>query len=235
MTAVATYCRMLGDDALIMSHRLQQWVTRAPELEDEMAIANIALDLLGQARLLLSQAGDEDALAFRRPAAAFGNVLLAERRDADFAELTARLFAFATWRLELLDALRDLAQLGEIAARALPEVSYHRGYAARWVIRLGDGTDESHRRMQSAVDAVWPLIPELFAVHDVEQGLGVDPAALRTRVEAVLTEVLARATLTAPALPPPAVAGRAGRHTPALDEILDELQSTARELPGGVW
>src|SRR5580692_10311854 len=154
--ALAAYCLMLGDDALIYSHRLQQWATRAPELEEETALANIALDLLGQARMLLARAGradgsgrDEDELAFFRDEGEFRNVRLVERADADFAELTGRLLVFSTWRLALLGALtasRDPV-LAAIAAKGVKELAYHRDYAARWVARLGDGTDVSRAKM----------------------------------------------------------------------------------------
>lgn len=247
---LAAYCLMLGDDALILSHRLQQWVTRAPELEDELAIANIALDLLGQARLLLTRAGevegvgrDEDALAYQRDAGDFRNVRLAERPDADFAQLVARLLVFATWRLALLDRLSGSADpvLAAIATKGVKEVTYHREYAAQWVVRLGDGTDLSHRRMQDAMDAVWPLTRELFHPHAIElrlTGVAVDPALLRPEFDAVLTQVLSAATLAAPALPPGDLAtggGRDGVHGPELDAVLAELQGTARSMPGGVW
>jgi ring-1,2-phenylacetyl-CoA epoxidase subunit PaaC len=274
---LSAYCLMLGDDALVMSHRLQQWVTRAPELEDELAIANIALDLLGQARLLLSRAGevedagrDEDAIAYLRDADAFRNVRLAERTDDDFAHLVARLLAFAAWRLALLDRLsasRDPA-LAAIGAKGVKEVTYHREYAAQWVVRLGDGTEKSHRRMQAAIDAVWPLIGELFHPHAVEltladAGVAVDPSTLRAEFDDVMTQVLTAATLQ-PATPVAAdpgasnaagvasvvsgaaealgqtsaasgPGGRDGVHTPALTEILAEMQALARSMPGGVW
>ena len=204
---LAAYCLMLGDDALILSHRLQQWVTRAPELEDEMAIANIALDLLGQARLLLTRAGeaegagrDEDDLAYLREPADFRHVRLAEVRDDDFGHLIARLLVFATWRLALLDRLsasRDPV-LAAIAAKGVKEVTYHREYAAGWAVRLGDGTPLSRERMQAGLDAVWPLIDELFEPHPIERrltGVAVDPASLRPEFDAVLAQVLAAATL----------------------------------------
>src|SRR3954451_15052337 len=210
--ALVTYCLMLGDDALVMSHRLQQWVTRAPELEDELAIANIGLDLLGQARLLLTRAGeaegagrDEDALAYLRGPAEFRNVRLAERADDDFAHLMARLLVFATWRLALLDRLTSSRDpvLAAIGAKGVKEVTYHREYAAQWVVRLGDGTDLSHDRMQAAIDAMWPLLDELFRPHEVERqlaaaGVAVDPATLRGEFHAVLAQVLEAATLTVP-------------------------------------
>jgi ring-1,2-phenylacetyl-CoA epoxidase subunit PaaC len=247
---LAEYCVMLGDDALIMSQRLQQWVTRAPELEDEVAIANIALDLLGQARLLLTRAGeaegqggdgapgrDEDALAYLRDAGEFRNVQLAERADADFAHLVARLLVFATWRLALLDRLAGTPDpvLAAIGAKGVKEVTYHREYAAGWVVRLGDGTDLSHRRMQDAIDAVWPLTAELFRGYEVERRMGVDPAGLRAEFDAVLAQVLAAATLREPAAEDAGGRGREGVHTGAMTDILGEMQSLARSLPGGVW
>jgi ring-1,2-phenylacetyl-CoA epoxidase subunit PaaC len=245
---LAAYCLMLGDDALIMSHRLQQWVTRAPELEDELAVANIGLDLLGQARLLLTRAGeaedagrDEDALAYLRDPHEFRNVLLAERSDPDFAHLMARLLVFATWRLALLDRLAASGDpvLAAIGAKGVKEVTYHREYAAQWVVRLGDGTPLSHERMQAAVDAVYPLLGELFEPHEVERrlaGIAVDPAALRDEFDTVMAEVMTAATLRLPGAP--AVEGGAGRdgvHTAALGEILAEMQELARALPDGVW
>ncbi|WP_211193055.1 1,2-phenylacetyl-CoA epoxidase subunit PaaC [Actinoplanes sp. TBRC 11911] len=247
---LAAYCLMLGDDALIMSHRLQQWVTRAPELEDELAVANIGLDLLGQARLLLTRAGeaegsgrDEDTLAYLRDPHEFRNVLLAERSDDDFAHLVARLLVFATWRLALLDRLAASGDpvLAAIGAKGVKEVTYHREYAAQWVVRLGDGTPVSHERVQAAVDAVYPLVGELFETHEVERrlagrGIAVEPASLRAEFDAVMAEVVAAATLrlrAATAVEPGR--GRDGMHTAALGEILGEMQELARAIPDGAW
>jgi len=247
---LTAYCLMLGDDALVMSHRLQQWVTRAPELEDELAIANIGLDLLGQARLLLTRAGevegadrDEDALAYLRDPHEFRNVLLTERSDDDFAHLVARLLVFATWRLALLDRLAgsDDPVLAAVGAKGVKELTYHREYAARWVVRLGDGTEVSHERVQAALDAVYPLIDELFATHEIEarlaaSGIAVDPATLRPEFEAVMAEVAKAATLRVPAaVDAQAGRGRDGVHTPAMEDILGEMQELARALPGGAW
>jgi ring-1,2-phenylacetyl-CoA epoxidase subunit PaaC len=253
--ALADYCLMLGDDALIYSHRLQQWVTRAPELEEETALANIALDLLGQARMLLTRAGqaegsaggrgrDEDQLAFFRDEGEYRNVRLAEREDADFAELVARLLVFSAWRLALLRQLASAADpvLAAIAGKGAKELAYHRDYAAGWVIRLGDGTDFSHARMQAGLDAVWPLTGELFTPHPVEAALpavAADVAALRAEFDAAVDPVLAEATLRKPQARPLArVAGRAGRdgvHTEAMGYILAELQSIARAHPDATW
>ena len=226
-------CLALGDDALIYSHRLQQWVTRAPELEEETALANIALDLLGQARLLLTRAAqaegnsrDEDQLAFFRDEREFRNVRLVERADADFAELAARLLVFSAWRLAVMRGLtqdRDPV-LAAIAAKAVTELTYHRDYAAAWVIRLGDGTDYSHAKAQSALDTLWPLAAEL---------------GLAGEADAYLAGVFAEATLRRPDAPPLApVAGKTGRdgsHTEAMGYILAELQSVARANPEATW
>ncbi|HEY0636484.1 MAG TPA: 1,2-phenylacetyl-CoA epoxidase subunit PaaC [Pseudonocardiaceae bacterium] len=250
---LAAYCLMLGDDALVMSHRLQEWTTRLPELEDEVAVANIALDLLGQARLLLARAGHadgsgrtEDDLALRRDEHEFRNVRLVELPNGDFAHTVARLLLFATWRLALLARLADSADpvLAAIAAKGVKEVTYHRDYAARWVLRLGDGTDVSRERMLAGLDAVWPYLDELFEPHELElrmaaAGVGTDPAAVRGECDDVLGEVLRAATLERPAVPARAgVAGRLGRHgvhTEAMGYLLAELQSVARAHPEAVW
>ena len=255
--ALATYCLMLGDDALIYSHRLQQWMTRLPELEEETALANIALDLLGQARMLLARAGQaesalrpdgqgrrEDQLAFFRAENEFRNVRLVEGLDADFAELTGRLLVFSAWRLALFGQLagsRDPV-LAAIAAKGVKELTYHRDYAAQWVIRLGDGTQLSHDKMQAALGVIWPLVDELFRANAVVArlpGVAADPERLRAEVDAVLDTVLATATLDRPAGAPMApVAGKTGRdgvHTEALGYVLAELQSVARAHPDATW
>ena len=239
--ALVRFCLALGDDALIYSHRLQQWVARLPELEEETAVANIALDLLGQARLLLSRAGGiagrtEDQLAFFREEKEFRNVRLAEHADRDFAELVVRLLMFSTWRLALFESLSSAPDpvLAAIAAKGVNELAYHRDYAASWVVRLGDGTDLSHAKTQAALDTLWPMMGELFYS---------DPDALATvdrgAFEAILDTVLAAAGLDRPAAPPLApVGGRAGRdgvHTEAMGYILAELQSVARAHPDATW
>jgi len=249
--ALATYGLMLGDDALIYSHRLQQWMTRLPELEEETAVANIALDLLGQARLLLARAGlaegagrQEDRLAFFREENEFRNVRLVEALDADFAELTGRLLVFSAWRLALFGQLATARDpvLAAIAAKGVNELSYHRDYAAQWVIRLGDGTRLSHDKMQAALGVIWPLVDELFRADDVVAalpGVAADPRELRAEVDAVLDTVLATATLDRPEAAPMAqVAGKSGRdgvHTEAFGYVLAELQSLARAHPDATW
>ncbi len=250
---LAAYCLMLGDDALVMSHRLQQWLARAPELEEDTALANIALDLLGQARLLLARAGTadgsrrtEDDFAFGRTEREFRNVRLTEVTDTDFAGLIARLVVFSTWRLALLAQLRSSADpvLAAVAAQGVKEVTYHREYAAQWLIRLGDGTDYSRERMQAGLAAVAPLVPELFEPSAIERrlvtaGVAVDPAGLRAEFDAVVRYTLDEAGLDWPdASGPAGVSGQAGRdgaHTEAMGYLLAELQSVARSLPGATW
>jgi len=244
--ALARCCLALGDDALIYSHRLQQWVTRMPELEEETAIANIALDLLGQARMLLARAGailgqTEDQLAFFRAEKDFRNVRLAEHDDRDFAELVGRLFIFSAWRLALFQELSTAPDpvLAAIAAKGVHELTYHRDYAARWVIRLGDGTDLSRDRMQRALGSLWPLAGELLRpdpdASEVTGGASTSPAAFG----AVIDMVLAAAGLDRPdAVPLAPVSGHTGRdgvHTEAMGYILAELQSVARAYPDATW
>ncbi len=248
---LAQYCLMLGDDALICAQRLSEWVSNAPELEEEVALANTALDLLGQARVLLARAAhlgagaDEDALAYLRTEAEFRNVALAEiDDDLDFARAVARQLVFSTWRLALLSRLvtsRDPV-LAAVAGKGVKEVAYHRDHAAQWTVRLGDGTAVSHARMQAALDAVWPYVEELFRTSEVEArlpGVAADPADTRAEVDAVLDEVIAAATLTRPTRPGAGTigghGGRQGVHTEALGHVLAEMQSLARRHPGATW
>ncbi|MGY1683532.1 1,2-phenylacetyl-CoA epoxidase subunit PaaC [Geodermatophilus sp. SYSU D01176] len=257
---LGAYCLMLGDDALVLAQRLTQWVTSAPELEEEVAIGNIGLDLLGQARLLLARAGsvgvlgrsrdlatgtipDEDALAYFRDADEFRHTALVEAPNGDFARTMVRLLVAASVRLAVFARLRDSRDpvLAAIAAKGVKELTYHRDHAARWVLRLGDGTAESHRRAQDGVEVVWPLLADLFTATDVETrlaaaGVAVDPADVRAEVRDVLTRVLERATLAVPGWPadaPPR--GRLGQHGPELAELLDTLQGLARQHPAATW
>src|SRR3954447_13868326 len=254
------YCLMLGDDALVLAQRLTEWIPAAPELEEEVAIGNVALDLLGQARLLLARAGsvgvlgrsrslatesipDEDALAYFRDPDEFRSTALVAAPNGDFAQTIVRLLVASTVRLAVFARLRESRDpvLAALAAKGVHELSYHRDHAARWVLRLGDGTAESSRRAQDAVGTVWPLLAELFTPTDVElrlaaTGVAVDPAATRDEVTGVLTEVLERATLRMPAWPadaPPR--GRSGEHGPELAELLAGLQGLAREHPAATW
>ncbi|MFL6095350.1 MAG: 1,2-phenylacetyl-CoA epoxidase subunit PaaC, partial [Blastococcus sp.] len=240
--------------------RLTQWITAAPELEEEVAIGNVALDLLGQARLLLARAGsvgvlgrsrslatasipDEDALAYFRDPDEFRSTALVAAPNGDFARTIVRLLVASTVRLAVFGRLQESRDpvLAAIAGKGVYELAYHRDHAARWLLRLGDGTEESHRRAQAGADAVWPLMAELFSATDVERrltqdGIAVDPSSVRDEVRDVLTEVLERATLTVPPWPdgaPPR--GRLGKHGPELAELLGPLQSLAREHPAATW
>ncbi len=258
---LAAYCLMLADDALIASQRLSGWATHAPELEEEVALANIALDLLGQARTLLARAGhlgaaepfrtagahdDEDVLAYFRDDRFFRNVLLAEMDLGDFAQTMAWMLVFSSWRLALMTRLRSSADpvLAAVAAKAVSELAYQREYAAGWVVRLGDGTELSHVRMQAGLDAVWPFTEELFLAHPVEtrlteSGVAADPASLRADVDADLDQALPVATLTRPERPAVGlVGGRGGRdgvHTEAMGPVLAVMQSLARAHPEATW
>lgn len=231
--ALAASCLALGDDALVLAQRLAEWVTRAPELEEEVALANIGLDLLGQARLLYSRAGQtdgtgrtEDAYAYFRDAAEFRNVRLAELPNGDFAFSVLRLLVFASWRLAHFTGLTTAPDpvLAAIAAKGVKELTYHRQYAAEWVVRLGDGTEESHARMLTALEAQAPYWEELFAAHDV-----------RDAVLADLHQVLDAAGLPMPAVTPLPGQGREGGHTGHLAPLLAELQSVARAHPEATW
>ncbi len=261
--ALATYCLMLGDDALVMSHRLSEWTSNAPDLEEDIALANTALDLLGQARLLLARAAAadasvvptlpegspvpaEDALAFFREAGEFRNVRLVEVPNGDFAHTMVRLLLFATTRLALLARLVDSRDpvLSAIAAKGVKELTYHRDYAGRWFLTLARGTDESRRRLVAALEELWPLYPELLATHPVETavaaaGVGVEPTTVAAEVDVVLEQVLAVSGVDRPGRPGLAgVRGRTGRdglHTEALSRMLAEMQVVARAHPTGLW
>lgn len=227
----------LGDDALVLSHRLGEWAGHAPVLEEEVALANIALDLLGQARLLLSLAGDEDELAYLREERAFRNVQLVEQPNGDFAHTIARQLYFSVHQYGLYEQLAAGAgEFAGIAAKAVKEVAYHRDHAEQWTLRLGDGTAESHDRMQRAVDALWRFTGELF---QPVEGVEVDWTTLRSDWLASVTAVLERATLTVPAGPQSgawtAGAGRQGIHTEPFGLMIAEMQHLHRSHPGASW
>ncbi len=230
-----------ADDALILGHRLSEWTGRAPMLEEELALANIALDLIGQARALYEYAGTltghtEDQLAYLRDAPAWRNCLIVELPNGDFAFSIARLllvsaFADPFWR----EATKSTdAMIAAIAAKAEKETAYHLRHAAEWLIRLGDGTEESHRRAQAALDEIWPYTGELFT-SPADADIDLDPASLRDTWNATVDAILARATLTRPRDGWMQSGGRSGRHTEHLGHLLAEMQFLQRSYPGAPW
>jgi ring-1,2-phenylacetyl-CoA epoxidase subunit PaaC len=241
-------CR-LGDSTLILGHRVSEWCGHAPVLEEDIALANMALDLIGQTQMWLGYAAevegagrDADRLAFRRDAWDFRNLLLVERPNRDFGHTLMRQFLFDAWHLPLLKAAEGSTdpRIAEIAAKAGKEVAYHLERSADLVIRLGDGTDESHRRMQDALDRLWPYAGEMFAADDIDrrlaaEGLLPDPAALRPAWEAVVDEVLGEATLTRPSGSFAHTGGRQGRHTEHLGHLLATMQWLQRAYPDATW
>jgi ring-1,2-phenylacetyl-CoA epoxidase subunit PaaC len=244
-TSLFGYTLALADDALVSAQRMGWWISRAPELEEDVALANIGLDQLGQARLLLGYAGElegegrtEDDLAYLRDDREFRNVQLVERPMTDFGVAMARLLVLATYQLHLYRSLTvsDDARLAAVAAKAVKEVTYHVDHASRWVLRLGDGTDESHRRMQAALDAEWPFVDELFTpCHPSLGGRVTDPSALREPTLTDVSRVIAQATLTVPAVSPALGGGREGLHTEHLGFLLAEMQHLHRSHPGATW
>ncbi len=249
MQASFPYVLQLGDNALILSHRLGEWCGHGPVLEQDIALTNIALDLLGQARLLLSYAGEiegkgrsEDDLAYFRDAHQFRNVLLVEQPNRDWAHTIVRQFFFDAYHYYHYQALLHSAdeRLSAIAQKAVKEVTYHLRYSSEWTIRLGDGTEESHRRMQAAVDELWMFTGELTTPNEVEKqaaaaGVGPDLAEIRSLWEAKVGEVLQEATLQVPTNPWMQSGGKDGRHTEHLGYILAEMQFLQRAYPGLTW
>ena len=250
-TALAAYVLGLGDDALILAQRLGEWITRAPQIEEDIALGNIALDLLGQARTLLGYAGelegavtgqprDEDDLAFLRDEREFRNVQLVEIENGDFAVTMARQLIFSSYQFELYSALSSSTDptLSALAAKAVKEVDYHRDHATQWVLRLGDGTPESHDRMQAGLDRVWPYVEEIFDATDTVAalpGIAVDPARLRPAWSDHVEHVLAEATLTVPTPKWRSRGGRIGYHSENLGHLLPEMQNLHRSHPGATW
>ena len=243
------YVVALADDALINAQRLGWWISRAPQLEEDVALANIGLDQLGQARSLLSYAGEvegagrsEDDLAYFRDERAFRNTLLVERSQEDFGVAMARLLMVSAWQSHLYAALcgSSDATLAAVSAKAVKEVAYHLDHAGRWVVRLGDGTDESLVRMQAALDAEWPFLEELFDGSFIDptlisEGVAVDPATLRDGVLSTIRAIVDEATLTVPDVHPAIGGGRSGRHTEQMGFLLAEMQHLARSHPGATW
>ena len=243
------YLLRLADDRLVLGHRVSEWCGHGPILEEDIALSNIALDLIGHASALLALAGtvegagrDADALAYFREGTAFRNALLVELPNGDFGFTIVRQFLFDASSVLLLDALSRAGdeRIAAIAAKCLKEDKYHLRHSSEWVVRLGDGTEESHRRAQEALDALWRYTGELFerdAVDDAVAALGVtlDHDGLRSRWRTMVSDVVQRATLTLPADGAMRRGGRAGRHTEHLGHILAEMQIVARSHPGATW
>jgi ring-1,2-phenylacetyl-CoA epoxidase subunit PaaC len=246
---VVAYTLALADDALIAAQRMGEWIAASPQLEEDVALGNIALDLLGQARSLLTYAGSlqdpprsEDDLAYFRDERAFRSVHLVERANGDFGVAMARMLIFSSYQYELYSRLQSSADetLAAVAAKAVKEVDYHRDHATMWVLRLGDGTDESHRRMQAALDDEWPYADELFDNEHIdrsllERGVAVDPAGLRDPWQKRIADVVAEATLTLPEATPAVTGGRRGIHDQQMGYLVAEMQHLARSHPGATW
>lgn len=243
------YLLRLGDDSLILGQRLTEWCGFAPALETDLSIANIGLDLIGQADLFLNLAGriedagrDGDRLAFHRDVLAFRNCLLVEQPNGDFAQTIARQFLFSTAQLGLFEALEHSAEprIAEIAAKAVKEVRYHAEISADWVIRLGDGTEESHRRMVDGLDWFWRFVDEMFEVDEIERalveaGIAADRTRLRGRFGARVADVLGKAAIALPEYPRAVKGGRHGHHTEHLGHLLAVMQYVPRTYPDAKW
>jgi len=248
-TPLVRYVLRRADDALILGHRLSEWCGRAPIMEEEMALANMGLDLIGQARALYTYAGvvegvghDEDALAYLRNERDYANLLLVEQPNGDFAFTMLRQFLYAAyadpfWRAMMASSDPTLAA---IAAKAEKELAYHLRHSAEWVLRLGDGTAESHARIADALAGLWPFTGELFA-HDAEEaalvasGIAVDPETLRAAWRSTVTETLIAATLSVPADGWMQSGGRNGVHSEHFGHLLSELQYVQRLIPLADW
>lgn len=249
----AVYCLRLADDALITAQRLGEWLSRAPQIEEDMALGNIALDQIGQARALLTRAGelceqaggpayDEDDLAYWRDLRDYTNVQLVERPRGDFAVTIVRLLVLSSWQYRLYDALRSSADpvIAAVAAKAIKEVDYHRDHARQWTLRLGLGTEVSRSRMTAALAEIAPYVPELFDDDElvdrlVGEGIAASPSTLRAAVETDIDEALADAELAWPEVTWRARDGRHGVHSTAMGELLAEMQHLARTHPGATW
>jgi ring-1,2-phenylacetyl-CoA epoxidase subunit PaaC len=243
------YVVRLADTALVLGQRLAEWVGHAPALEEDLALANLSLDLIGQARLLLTYAGelegrgrDEDALAFLRDAPEFANLTLAEQPNGDFASTIVRQWLIDSWQLELYQGLcaSTDTRLAAIAAKALRETRYHYRFSSGWLVRLGDGTLESQLRAQRALDELWRFTAELFTADEIDERMsaaGIAPAlpALAARWSARIDADLVAATLRRPAAQPYPWHGKRGVHTEHLGHLLAEMQHLPRAYPGARW
>lgn len=249
MTPQVHYVLRLADTNLVLAQRLGEWVGHAPALEEDLGIANVALDILGQARLLLAHAGrlegdgrGEDDLAYLREESEYFNLTLVEQPNGDFGDTVVRQFLFDAWQFGLYEALagsRD-ATLAAIAAKGIKEAAYHLRYSGGWLVRLGDGTPESHARVARSLRELWPFTNELFDDDETDrsvaaEGIGVLPSSLLPAWSARVDETLARATLARPAPAKFAWYGKQGRHSEHLGYLLAEMQSLHRAHPGAVW
>lgn len=239
----------LGDDSLILGQRLGEWCGHAPSVEVDLSLANMGLDLIGQATHFLNAAGvaegqgrDGDKLAFHRDVLDFRNCWLVEQPNGDFAQTMARQLLFSTWQELLFAHLEGSADetIAAIAAKAVKEVRYHAELSGEWVVRLGDGTEESRRRMEEGLDWNWRFIPELFEVDDLAaeaaaRGIGVDPTIFRAEYDRRIGNVLAEATLEVPKDQRPIVGGRRGHHSEHLGHVLAVMQFLPRTYPDAVW
>ncbi len=249
LPALSDYLLRLGDDSLILGQRLTEWCGHAPALEVDLSLANVGLDLIGQATFLLDLAGkvegagrDGDKLAFHRDVLAFRNCLLVEQPNGDFAQTMARQFLFSTFQHAYFEALTHSAYpaIAEIAAKAVKEVRYHAELSADWVIRLGDGTEESRQRMIDGLEWFWRFVDEMFEMDAVETsltaaGIAVDRAALRTGFDATVNNVLREATLPLPEYPRGVKGGRVGHHSEHLGHLLAQMQYLPRTYPDATW
>lgn len=247
--ALFEYITRLGDDRLVLGHRLSEWCGHGPILEEDIALANIALDLVGHAAALLKLAGevegkgrDEDALAYLRDAVDYRNALIVELPKGDFAYTIVRQFLFDAHSVLLLDALSSCKneQLAAIAAKCLKEDKYHLRHSSEWVIRLGDGTEESHTRAQNALNDLWRFTGELLSHDDIdarvaEDGVVVDHESIQSRWHTMVQDVFARATLVIPTDGAHNKGGRTGRHTEHLGHMLSVMQIVTRSHPGATW
>lgn len=248
-TPLVLYLLRRADDALILGHRLSEWCGHAPMLEEDMALANMGLDLLGQARELYSYAAsvegngnDEDKFAYLRDVRQYRNLLLVEQPNGDFARTLARQFFYSAFADLYWRAMMNSsdATLAAIAAKSEKESAYHLRHSSEWMLRLGDGTDESHRRAQTAIDDLWAFTGEMFAVDDseralIETGVAIDPMTLKPQWLKTISGVVNEATLALPKTDWMQQGGRSGRHSEHLGHLLSELQSMQRTFPGAAW
>ena len=248
-TPLVLYALRRADDALILGHRLSEWCGQAPALEEDMALANMGLDLLGQARELYSyaakvegQGNDEDKFAYLRDIRQYRNLLLLEQPNGDFAHTMVRQFFYAGcadlyWRAMMKSSDATLAA---IAARSEKESAYHLRHSSEWIVRLGDGTEESHRRAQTAIDDLWAFTGEMFHIDEseralIDSGIAVDPVTQRPQWLKTVSDIVSEATLVLPRSDWMQQGGRSGRHSEHLGHLLSELQSMPRTFPGVTW